>query len=212
MSESKIVEIRPALGFRSMAHKVVASTADAVIQGINGNPLLYPNPIPTMAVFKPLVDVYHVTIIDAEDGGKKQIAARASARKPVVRGLRQLVSYVEANCNDDMATFLASGFKAVATSRTPSQPLTQPIVLRIDQGVTGQLIVVIKTSRGAKSSELRSAVLTGATPGPWTSGILATVRTPVNNLTPGTTYAFQVRALGPLGYTDWSDSATRMCI
>lgn len=30
------------------------------------------------------------------------------------------------------------------------------------------------------------------------------------NLTPGTTYAFQVRALGPLGYTDYSDSVTRM--
>jgi hypothetical protein len=32
----------------------------------------------------------------------------------------------------------------------------------------------------------------------------------VTGLTPGTTYAFQVRALGRLGYTDWSDSANRM--
>jgi Fibronectin type III domain len=34
----------------------------------------------------------------------------------------------------------------------------------------------------------------------------------VNGLTPGTTYAFQVRALGRLGYTDWSDSFTRMSV
>ena len=27
----------------------------------------------------------------------------------------------------------------------------------------------------------------------------------------GTSYAFQVRALGRLGFTDWSDSATKMC-
>ncbi len=33
---------------------------------------------------------------------------------------------------------------------------------------------------------------------------------PVNGLTPGTTYVFQVRALGRLGYTDWSGSVTRM--
>ena len=32
----------------------------------------------------------------------------------------------------------------------------------------------------------------------------------VTGLTPGTTYAFQMRALGRLGYTDWSDSVTRM--
>ena len=34
----------------------------------------------------------------------------------------------------------------------------------------------------------------------------------INGLTPGTTYLFQVRALGRSGYTDWSDSATRMSI
>jgi len=32
----------------------------------------------------------------------------------------------------------------------------------------------------------------------------------VDGLTPGATYAFQVRARGRLGFTDWSDSVTRM--
>jgi hypothetical protein len=34
----------------------------------------------------------------------------------------------------------------------------------------------------------------------------------INGLTPGTTYAIQVRAYGQLGYTEYSDSATRMVI
>ncbi|PYV35021.1 MAG: hypothetical protein DMG22_03825 [Acidobacteria bacterium] len=34
----------------------------------------------------------------------------------------------------------------------------------------------------------------------------------ISGLTPGTTYAIQVRAYGQLGFTEWSDSATRMCI
>jgi hypothetical protein len=35
---------------------------------------------------------------------------------------------------------------------------------------------------------------------------------PVENLTPGTTYMFQVRAYGKLGYTDWSQPVQRMVI
>jgi hypothetical protein len=34
----------------------------------------------------------------------------------------------------------------------------------------------------------------------------------IGGLTPGTTYAIQVRAYGQLGYTEYSDSATRMVI
>ena len=34
----------------------------------------------------------------------------------------------------------------------------------------------------------------------------------LNGLTPGTTYAVQIRAYGTLGYTEWSDSVTRMVI
>jgi ABC-type nitrate/sulfonate/bicarbonate transport system substrate-binding protein len=33
----------------------------------------------------------------------------------------------------------------------------------------------------------------------------------VSNLKRGAVYAFQVRALGKLGFTDWSDSFTFMC-
>jgi len=61
---------------------------------------------------------------------------------------------------------------------------------------------------------LRFAVLTGGTPGQWTEQTITNVRGPVSitGLTPGTTYAFQVRALGAKGYTAWSDSTTRMVI
>jgi hypothetical protein len=34
----------------------------------------------------------------------------------------------------------------------------------------------------------------------------------VTGLTPGTTYAFQIKALGVLGFGDWSDVATRMSL
>jgi hypothetical protein len=34
---------------------------------------------------------------------------------------------------------------------------------------------------------------------------------PIDNLTSGTLYAFQVQALGMQGLSEWSDSSTIMC-
>ena len=79
---------------------------------------------------------------------------------------------------------------------------------------TGQLLVSIKSVSGAKVYELRYGPVgpNGATPATWTLQTVPNARTAaaINSLTPGTTYAIQVRAYGPLGYTEYSDSATRM--
>ena len=52
----------------------------------------------------------------------------------------------------------------------------------------------------------------GAPPPSWTNQLVASVKAPINfsGLTPGTTYAFQARALVKDKYTDWSDSVTFM--
>ena len=49
-------------------------------------------------------------------------------------------------------------------------------------------------------------------PGSWTemTPVTAIRSITVNSLTPGTAYAFQMRALGRAGYTNWSDSVTRI--
>jgi hypothetical protein len=59
---------------------------------------------------------------------------------------------------------------------------------------------------------MRYAAMANGNPGPWTTETMTTVKKGmlIGNLTPGTVYAFQVRALGPLGSTDWSDSVTMM--
>ncbi|HYR91116.1 MAG TPA: fibronectin type III domain-containing protein [Terriglobia bacterium] len=90
----------------------------------------------------------------------------------------------------------------------------RPRILRVEQGNTGQLLLAIQPLPRARSYEVRYAPLgTGGPPSTWPTATFTSARkaAPVNSLTPGTMYAFQVRALGRLGYTDWSDSATRMC-
>ena len=54
----------------------------------------------------------------------------------------------------------------------------------------------------------------GAVPTTWTTKAVTRVEPPVgfHGLIPGTLYAFQVRALSPLGFTDFTDSMTCMCM
>ena len=128
--------------------------------------------------------------------------------------LRALSHYVELAANDDMATFLSSGFSPLAVARVPPQPLGPASIRRIDQGNTGQLLVKIVPVPKSWSYEVRYAALgTGGTPGLWTSQPITAIASPTacNGLNPGTTYAFQVRTLGRLGFSDWSDSVTKMC-
>jgi len=49
--------------------------------------------------------------------------------------------------------------------------------------------------------------------GDWTEQPVGSFQGPVTiqNLKPGVRYAFQVRSLGGLGKTDWSDSVVIMC-
>ena len=85
------------------------------------------------------------------------------------------------------------------------------MVNKIDYGTTGQLIIRISPIRKARLYELRYAAMASGVPGNWTSDqLLSTKPYTLQGLTPGTIYAFQVRALGQTGYTNWSDSITKM--
>jgi hypothetical protein len=208
--------LRALLGFVGMSDGAVLSRAMAVLTGLTGN-AKFPNPPVDLATLKSAAESFQATIADALDGGKKAIATKNKQRAVVIQMLRQLATYVEANCNQDVAIFTSSGFEVASTTRTMTpQPLTQPGIQNIAHGInSGQLVVRIKALPKARSYELRyGALVNGAVPGQWTTVTITSVRggVPVNELTPGATYAFQVRALGNQGYTDWSDLATRMSV
>ena len=208
-------KLRPMIDFNSRTDpNAVLSRGTAVYTGLTDNPAFtFPLPF-DLAVFKSGLDDLSVSIGDAMDGGKRAIAERNDKKEVVIKMLRQLAHYVEAHCKNDINILLSSGFAAVTAVRKPADPLSE-FIRRIDPTSTsGQLLVTIVSLAAAFSYELRWAPAAGPgeTPATWTVQPLAKVRPPflVTGLTPGLTYVFQVRSLTDSGFTNWSDSVSRM--
>ena len=204
--------IRVLLDFARLTATELLARANAVYAGLNLNPA-YPNPPVPMSEFRLAIDESAAAVTAALDGGAKAIAHRNAMGEALRRTLRKLAHYVEAACNDNMTTFLSSGFQPLQRVRAKTQPVSEAI-RKIEPGTTaGELQVALVPLPGAVSYELRWAQVSGGTPGDWISQPIARVRppVPVKNLTPGASYVFQARALTPSGLTDWSDSINRIC-
>jgi hypothetical protein len=212
MTTQRPRKIKALLRFTRLKDGDLVTRLNAVHDGLNGNPN-YTTPPVDLATLKSNTDTLATDIAAAEDGGKRAITTKNKQREICIKMLEQLAHYVEANCNDDLAAFTTSGFLAANTTRSAPQPLSQPSIAKVAQKISGQLLVRIQALLGAVSWELRYSVLAaGNTPGNWTNIALpSTKTTTISDLTPGAIYTFQARALGRLGYSDWSDPVHRMC-
>ena len=171
-------------------------------------------PLP-MAMLKQDLDNLAASCSAANDGAKKDMAQRNKDRQILEHDLMLLGAYVLKVANGDPTTVTASGF-VLAPPRVhkPARPLAQPTVASIDQGVSGQLLAWVTSVQKAYTYDVRCSALVNGLPGNWTISSVTSTKVAVafNDLAPGTIYAFQARAMGRTGYTNWSDSATRMCI
>jgi len=214
MPKTKLNIIKPALGLTDMTDGDLLARLNAVHDGMLNNPA-FPNPPVDMAAFKAAIDAYTAASAAAlHDGGKTAIAERNKRRADALIMQRLLGHYVEGACKGDTKAFISSGFvPASARQRAPLQPIATPSILKVDQGQTGQLLVNIESVK-ARSYELRYATVAAGAPVNWTTIAVGKTKpaTPIKNLTPGTTYTFQVRAFWKLGFSDWSPAVERMAI
>jgi hypothetical protein len=238
MSTTKVTPIKAVIGPNSMAGPDRLLMANTVLKGLTGN-AAFANTVVPLTTFGNDITTYSNAITAAEDGGKNAKAARDKAKKAVIADLKQLANYVENNCNDDLAIFTTSGFTAQA-KRSASGSVAVPAFKSLDYGThPGEILVRIKSVKGGKSYNIRfgampatpqaasastpgstpaSATATagaapGAAPSSWTVMNVAGIKKaiPIDNLTTGVSYAFQVQALGVLGLSAWSDSSTITC-
>jgi hypothetical protein len=207
--------IKASLSLKRSTAKDVLARANAVHDGVFTAKDDYPNPPVDQATLKSQIEALSGGITAALDGGKQAIAARDHLKEVVIKSLRQLGHYAEENCKDDMQTFLRTGFQTASTTRTSTPALSDAIRKIVPGTNTGQMEVSLMAQAGALSYQLRRApVGPGGAVGDWVEQPVGRTRpaTLVTGLTPGTAYAFQVRAVTNSGYTDWSESVTRIAI
>jgi len=212
--------IKSLLNFRTLTAEVVLSTSTHIFTEIYNNPNYTPPQAPAPpvdpATLKSANDSLAAAIAAAVDGGKKAIAQKKAQKDVVVKLLTQLAHYAEANCKDDVTIFLSSGFTAKSSIRATTPPASESI-RKIEPGPdSGDMRVSLMKYTDAASYEIRWALLgTDGVPGAWTTQAIGKIiKSPstISGLKPATTYVFQARALTKTGYSDWSESVTRIAV
>ena len=197
---------------RQSAEQLV-TMAGAVITGLTNNPA-FPAPTVDLKALQAAADDLNAALAAQTHGGAAATAEKKNKQEALITLLRKLKHYVEDNCGNDVAVLLSSGFQAAATTRNNS-PLANPSILSVDLGNSTELVLKVTRIARAKCYEVRSAALgAGNVPGPWQAAGLFTASRSITiaGLAPGTTYVFQVRAVGgSTGYSDWSNPVSRMC-
>src|SRR5260370_1447660 len=166
-TETKPKPIKAVLSFARLAPLGLQERINAVLAGLYADPSWASlNPPIDKATFKAAGDSYLSLSTAALDGSRKAIAARNHQGVIIVKMLQQLAHWVQAASNEDLKTFLASGFQAVTTTPTKAAPLTESI-RKIEPGPNpGQTKVTLKDDPEALSYLLQwsVAVANGATP------------------------------------------------
>jgi len=221
MSMTKQHPIKAVLNLRTLTPEVVLSTSTHIFTEIYNNPNYTPPQAPAPpvdpATLKSANDSLAAAIAAAVDGGKKAIAQKKAQKEVVMKLLTQLAHYAEANCKDDVTIFLSSGFTAKSSTRTATPPVSESI-RKIEPGPdSGHMLVSLMKYPGAASYEVRWApVGADGVPGAWTTQAIGKIiKSPstISGLKPATTYVFQARAVKKAGgYSDWSDSVTRVAV
>jgi len=187
--------------------------ADAVITGFTNNPA-FPAPTVDLKTLQTAADALKAALAAQAHGGAAATADKNNKQEDLIVLLRKLKHYVEDNCGNDAAVLLTSGFQAAATTRDRA-PLANPSILSVDPGNSTELVLKATRIARAKCYEARAAAMgAGNVQGPWqAAGLFTGSRSmTVTGLVPGTTYVFQVRAVGgATGYSGWSNPVSRMC-
>ena len=209
--------LRVLLGFADASDHVLEETAGHVLAGVYGAATAtFPNPPVTKAALQAALTGFTNAIAAQKEGGPAATAAKEVARDTLIGLLRQVAGSVQtvvqaiADPVAALAALLSSGFDAVSTSRA-QHPLDTPQTKDIKNVGTGRLQLVSGAVRNCRLFEEQMKSGTGDYV---SAGLYQNSREIiVTGLTPGTTYTFQLRAMGgSTGASDWSNPVSHMSL
>lgn len=206
------MNVKPAIGFLTKdSDAQLDQDTETIITSMTGNPN-FPTPSPTLASIKTALDEFTAALSEAAGGGVEKTAIKNAKRANLVSLLRQLSSYVFANCDEDMTKLLSSGFSAQKTTRSPIGPLPPPGTPFLSQGaVTGSLDASTSPVVGSYIYNWRVAL--ASTPTVYVKQVQTTAASNTfDGLTPGQIYNVQLNAVGTAGTSDWSNAGELMVV
>jgi len=168
----------------------------------------YPDPPETLDDVQTALTDFTTKLSAAAGGGKQATAAKDASREVLVGMLREIATYVQGMCKNDLTVLLSSGYDATNNNRAQT-PLPAPTILKVTNEATTELALKVSPVDNAHSYEVRLSVNGGA---PQSGGVFTQARKIVlTGLLPGTTYSIQVRAIGgSTGYSPWSEPVSHM--
>jgi len=154
------------------------------------------------------LDTANAEVDAAEVVWKQKIQVRDAKEEVWDAVITSRAGFCEALTPNDLAALASTGFP-LRGAPTPIGDLVAPTnLVAAASDHEGEVELSCKTVAGASSYEWQCKVHQDA--GTWTAIKTSTTRRiTVTGLTPGTMYAFRVRAIGSAGPGPWSDEATR---
>ena len=123
-AQPKPKKIKAVVGLDKMADGNVTAVLDGSLKGLTDHATIFPKPPVDLATYEAAINAYKVAIPAALDGSRTAVAQKNKLRHAAVKIYAEMAHYVEANCNDDMATFLLFGFQPANTTKAPPQGRT----------------------------------------------------------------------------------------
>jgi Fibronectin type III domain len=196
------------LGFAGLSDSNLDEFTSSVIASMTDN-ASFPAPPVALDDLGALQVAFQNALAAAAQGGTALTAAKNAARKALVTALRINATYVQGIAAQDPAMMLTSGYNVNSTNRAPS-PLDVPSIVSIVNEMTTRLTVRLQPVNNAAAYQVRISANGGTAWQPTMDSTQAR-RIVLTDLTPGTVYTVQSRAVGgSTGYSGWSDPVSHM--
>jgi hypothetical protein len=199
-------KLKVVLTYNSYPDAVLDELTTAIIAAMTGN-AAFPSPTIPLATVTTLQTTFRNALAAAANGGTPLTAAKNQARQALLDALDANALYVQTGARYDLAMLLSSGYQAASTNRAQTQ-LPAPKIQGLENQMSTQLVVRLSPIANAYCYEVQTKNGGGWTPA---GSFTAARKIILTNLTPGTVYNVQARAIGgTTGYSDWSDPSARI--
>jgi hypothetical protein len=201
---------KPKLELRRKTDPELENYAQAIIAAMTGN-ANFPTPTPTLATVTTAIDAYSAslqTIAARQAALREAFTIKEQSRSALEQQLTYLGNYVEIAAQGDEAKIESAGM-GVRSAPSPVGIPSMVANLAPSAGdFPGTVDLTWDPTPNASSYEVQTRLHEDAAP--WvTFKIVTASRITVDGLTPGSLYAFQVRAIATAGAGPWSDEAVK---